>query len=288
MGPTSKNKLSLDYLLDEIRSLKDEYNRYAVYLIFIYLLSLPLIFVLLFVDACLFNLAVPAFALFIPYHVFKEKNFKIIGVVGIVALVILGMTFTAYQVETIYIGRDPEELSSDNLIQGYIDKVHGNVDEDFEFNIIVKQEAYEELIQDNNYTVNVNLSWYVEEEEVAVAEYQMSYVEEVQNKGKRYSVEINDIDEALYEHSFLLTIDKENEDYQEETNTGYGPFTVSRGGLYLTIMAQQASSSIIIFLLFFGFLWWRTGILEKSEKKKREKEKERIKEEMVEESNQKE
>ncbi|MGM0405710.1 MAG: hypothetical protein ACQEQM_06170 [Thermoplasmatota archaeon] len=288
MKPPSKSKLSLDYLLDEIRSLKDEYNRYAVYLIFVYLFSLPLIFVLLFVDPCLFNLAVPAFALLIPYHVFKEKNFKIIGVVGIVALILLGLTFTAYQVETIYIGREPEELSSDNLIQGRIDKVHGNVDEGFEFDVIVKQEAYEELIHDNNYTVQLNLSWYVEEEEEAVAEYQMNYVEDVQNQGKRYSVKINDIGEELYEHSFLLTIDRENEDYQEETNTGYGPFTVSRGDLYLTIMAQQASSSIITFLLFFGFLWWRTGILEKSKKRKREKEKERIKEEMVEESNQKE
>ncbi|MFW5904245.1 MAG: hypothetical protein ACOCTK_02135 [Candidatus Saliniplasma sp.] len=271
MEPPSKDDLSFDYILDRLRELKEEYNPYVIYLIFTYFFSLPLIFVLLFVDPCLFNIAVSAFALLIPYYIFKEKNFKVIGVVGIVALLLLGITFTVYQVEGIYISREPEELSSENLKKGYIDKVHGSPDESFEFTVIVSQEAYDDKIQDDNYTVYINLSWYVEEGEETVAEYQMDYVEDVQGEGKRYAIEITDLDEALYEHYFSLTIEGEEEDHQEETNRGYGPFNVERADLYQTIMAQQVSSSIITFLIFFGFFWWRTGILEKSKKKRRKK-----------------
>ncbi len=270
MAPSSDD---WDFIIDRFRDLRDEHNRYVVYLIFVFIFSLPLIFILLYVDPCLFNLAVPGFALLIPYHLFKERNLKVVGIVGVIALLLLGLTFTAYQVESIYIGRSPEVVSSDHLIDGQIDRVHGRPDDRFEFTVIVSQDAYADLILDYNYTIQLNLSYYVGEEETVQDRYLMEYRENISDIGKLYHIEISDLDEELYEHHFTLDIEREDEDYSEETTTAFGPFTVGRGDLYIAIFAQLVSSYIITFSIFFAFLWWRTGTLEKAEKKRKAKKK---------------
>lgn len=257
-------------LAKKLRSLKKDHDSFILYLIFTYLFSLPLIFVLLYVDPCLFNLVLPAFALLIPYKLFKEKDFKVLAVVGIIVLILLGLTFTAYQVEGIYIGRDPEELSSKHLSQGFIDRVDGDVGEEFKFTVIVSNEAYEDLIQDNNYTITVTLTRYIEEG-IDVKEYNMSFQEEVEDIGRKFFIEISVVEEALYEHYFTLHIEKGNGDYEEETNRGFGPFTVGRLSLYRTIMIRQTTSTLIIFIIFLGFLWWRKGMLERAKKKSKQK-----------------
>lgn len=257
-------------LAKKLRSLKKDHHSFTIYLIFTYLFSLPLIFVLLYIDPCLFNLVLPAFALLIPYKLFKEDDFKVLAAVGIIVLILLSSTFTAYQVEGIYTGRDPEELSSEHLSQGFIDRMDGNVGEKFNFTVIVSDEAYENLINDNNYTVKVALTRYIEEG-VDVKEYNMSFQEEVENLGKKFFIELTVEEEALYEHYFKLHIEKENEDYEEETNRGFGPFTVGRLSLYRTIMVQQTSPTLIIFIIFLGFLWWRKGMVEWGRKKSKQK-----------------
>ncbi|MFW6040897.1 MAG: hypothetical protein ACOC85_03580 [Thermoplasmatota archaeon] len=218
-------------------------------------------------DPCLFNLLLPGFVLIVPYKLFKEKNITILAVVGIVILLLLGITFTAYQVEGIYIGRKPDELSSEYLSEGKIDKVHGNIEESFSFSVIVTDEAYDEIIHDNNYSVNLNLMHYVDEEDEKVDDYELVYQEVVPDKGHKYSIEINNLEEALYSHNFTLRIEMDEGFYEESTNEGYGPFTIGRAALYQVIMTQQISSTILIFFIYLAFLWWKMGALEKAKKK---------------------
>lgn len=265
-------------LARKLRSLKKDYNSFTLYLVFTYLFSLPLIFVLLYVDPCLFNLLISGFALLIPYKLFEEKDFKVLAVVGIIVLILLGSTFTVYQVEGIYMGRDPDELSSEYLSEGFIDKVDGDINDEFEFSVIVSSEAYEDIIKNDNYTVKVTLTRYIEEGE-DVRDYVMSFQEEIDDIGRKFFIRISNLEEALYEHHFSLHIERENDDHVEETNRGFGPFTVGRSALYQTILIQQTSTTIIIFIIFLGVLWWRKGMLEKAKKraeKKKQKEDESV------------
>ena len=267
---SSREDWFFEPLAKELQSLEKKYNSFSIYLLFTYLFSLPLIFVLLYVDPCLFNLLISGFALIIPYKLFEVKEFKTLAVVGIVVLILLGITFTVYQVEGIYVGREPDELSSQHLIQGSIDRVDGEVNEEFTFSVIVTNETYQELIEDDNYTVKVTLSRYIEEGEEAV-DYEMDYQEDVEDLGKRYQIQISDLEEALYEHYFTLQVEQDDDDHVEETNRGFGPFTVGRRGLYQTILIQQTTQTLIIFFIFLGFLWWRKGMLKKAKKRKKEK-----------------
>lgn len=271
MSSTSTD-ISWDNIQEGLQKLKRKHNKYIVYIIFTYLISLPLIFVLLYVDPCLFNLALPGFALLVPYMIFKEKNFKAIAITGIIVLLLTGVSFTAYQVEGIYMGREPDELSSTHLSMGVIDRVQGEPEDTFTFTVIISEHAYEELIQDDNYTVKVHLSRYIEEDEELTEYYEMHYSEDVENEGKRYSIDIEGVEEALYTHYFSITVEREGEeDYEEETGSGFGPFTVDRYDLYTTIMTQQISTSIIIFVVFLAFLWWRQGMEKKIERREKEK-----------------
>lgn len=258
-------------LILKLRDLEKNNNTYLIYISLIYLFSLPLIFVLIYMDPCLFYLILPGFALLIPYMIFEEKDFKVLGVVGVIALILLGFTFTAYQVESIYMDREPDELSSESLKNGLINKVQGDAGENFEFTVLISHEAYEEVIRDDNYTLKVQLSRYIEEDEEVIDDYKMDYLEDVNDEGRLYKIEISDLEEALYQHRFLLTVEREDEDYQEETEYGFGPFTVSRRDLYLTILTQQISTSIIIFVVFLGFLWWKKGMEQKASQRAKKK-----------------
>jgi len=258
-------------LILKLRDLEKNNNTYLIYISLIYLFSLPLIFVLIYMDPCLFYLILPGFALLIPYMIFEEKDFKVLGVVGVIALILLGFTFTAYQVESIYMDREPDELSSESLKNGLINKVQGDVGENFEFTVLISHEAYEEVIRDDNYTLKVQLSRYIEEDEEVIDDYKMDYLEDVNDEGRLYKIEISDLEEALYQHRFLLTVEREDEDYQEETEYGFGPFTVSRSDLYLTILTQQISTSLIIFVVFLGFLWWKKGMEQKAKQRAKKK-----------------
>ncbi len=133
-------------------------------------------------------------------------------------------------------------------------------------------EAYEDLIQDDNYTVRVTLTRYIEEGEEAI-DHEMNYQEEVDDMGRKFFIEISDLEEALYEHHFTLHVEQDNDDHVEETNRGFGPFTVGRSALYQTIMLQQTTSTLIIFIIFLGVLWWRKEMLKKAKKRSKKKNK---------------
>ncbi|MFW6048208.1 MAG: hypothetical protein ACOC87_02800 [Candidatus Natronoplasma sp.] len=251
-------------LLKTIRDLKEKHNPYLVYIIFIYILSVPLILVPINIYDGLFILCLVGFAILVPYVIFKEKKFKLIAVSGIVALLLLGLTSATYQVEGVYLNSEPEELSSDYLTSGSIDRIHGEQDESFTFTVIIAQEAYEELIMDRNYTVELNLRHYDEGEEV-IEVHEMNFIEDPQVVGKKYSIEISDWEKSLYLHSFSLNVEKKDEDYNEETDSGYGPLTMKRMDLYMITMSREVTTSFILFFIFLGLFWWRTRMLKKHE-----------------------
>lgn len=255
---------------------KPDDPKYAIlkYVIYVYAFSLPFIIILSYFNPCFLNLVIPAIAVLVPYKLFKEKSLKKVFIAGIIAVLLLNLTFTAYQVEGIYFSQEPGDLSSDVLSEGTVDKVYGKQKTKFNFTVDLDTTK----LQTDNYTVYVNITWLTttQGEEDNYRSFEMNNITNSQYY-YLFNLKEEDMQDRLYSHHFSIKKNTTNGVKWEETDSSFGPFTISRFDAYQVIMLQQVISSILFFVLVIGMVWWRkrmTTSREKSTEGLDEKEKE--------------
>ncbi len=265
-----------------LKKITDGFNKpddpkYAIlkYIVYVYAFSLPFIIILSYFSPCFLNLVIPSIAVLVPYKLFKEKSMKKIFVTGIIAILLLSLTFTAYQVETIYFSQEPKDLSSDLLSNGTVDKIYGEQKTKFNFTVDLK----EEKIETDNYTVYLNITWMTTT--TPTDGNDKSFTMNSFNNSDYYyifNLKEHDMEDRLYSHYFSIRMNKtENVTDWQETDSSYGPFTISRLDAYQVIMLQQLISMSLFFILIIGMVWWRkrmTTSRKKSTEGLEEKEKE--------------
>ena len=254
---------------------KPDDPKYAIlkYVIYVYAISLPFIIILSYFNPCFLNLVIPAIAVLVPYKLFKEKSLKKVFIAGIIAVLLLNLTFTAYQVEGIYFSQEPGDLSSDVLSDGTVDKVYG--EQKTKFNFTVNMDTTK--LETDNYTVYLNITWLTTTQEEE--NYRSFVMNELNNSQYYYifNLKEHDMQDRLYSHHFSIKKNTTNGVEWEETDSSFGPFTISRLDAYRMIMLQQVVSSVLFFVLVLGMVWWRNRMAtsrEKSTEGLEEKEKE--------------
>lgn len=255
---------------------KPDDPKYAIlkYVLYAYVFSLPFIIILTYFNPCFINLVIPVIAVLVPYKLFKEKSLKKVFIAGIIAVLLLNLTFTAYQVEGIYFSQEPGNLSSDVLSDGTVDKVYGEQKTKFNFTVDLDTTK----LQTDNYTVYLNITWLTtaQGEEGNYEAFEMNNL----NNSQYYylfNLKEHDMQDRLYSHHFSIKKNTTNGVEWEETGSSFGPFTISRLDAYQKIMLQQVVSSVLFFVLVLGMIWWRkrmTTSREKSTEGLEEKEKE--------------
>ncbi|MFW5927706.1 MAG: hypothetical protein ACOCSL_00790 [Thermoplasmatota archaeon] len=254
---------------------KPDDPKYAIlkYVIYVYAFSLPFIIIFSYFNPCFFNLVIPAIAVLVPYFLFKEKSLKKVFIAGIIAVLLVNLTFTAYQIEGIYFSQEPGDLSSDVLSDGTIDNVYGEQKTRFNFTVNLNKNQ----IQTDNYTVYLNITWLTttQQEKGNDRSFEMN---ELNNSRYYYifNLKEHDMMDRLYSHHFSIKMNTTDGVEWEETDSNFGPFTVSRWDAYQMIMLQQVISSVLFFILVLGMIWWRkrmTTSREKSTEGLEEKEK---------------
>lgn len=245
---------------------KPEDSKFAIlkYVVYIYAFSLPIIILLSYFNPCFLNLVIPAIAVLVPYKLFKEKSMKKIFVTGIIAILLVSFTFTAYQVEAIYFSQEPGELSSETFSNGTIDKVYGEQKTKFNFTVDLNTDH----IETDNYTVFLNITWITTTtpEDGNDKSFQMV---ELNNSEYYYlfNLKDNDMEDRLYSHYFSIRKNKTSGTVEwEETDSNFGPFTISRLDAYQVIMIQQLIATFLFFVLIIGMLWWRKRMATSREK----------------------
>ena len=244
---------------------KPDDPKYAIlkYIIYIYAFSLPFIIILSYFNPCFLNLVIPAIAVLVPYKLFKEKSLKKVFIAGIIAVLLLNLTFTAYQVEGIYFSQEPGDLSSDVLSDGTVDNVYGEQKTKFNFTVNLDPNK----LQTDNYTVYLNITWLTttQGDEDNFRSFEMN---NLTNSEYYYlfNLKEEDMQDRLYSHHFSIKKNTTDGVEWEETDSSFGPFTISRLDAYQVIMFQQVVSSVLFFVLVIGMVWWRKRMTTSREK----------------------
>ncbi len=244
---------------------KPDDPKYAIlkYVVYVYAISLPFIIILSYFNPCFLNLVIPAIAVLVPYKLFKEKSLKKVFIAGIIAVLLLNFTFTVYQVEGIYFSQEPGDLSSDVLSDGTVNKVYGEQKTKFNFTVDLEKNK----LQTDNYTIYLNITWLTttpgEEDN-----YRSFTMDEIQNSQYYFifNLEEQDMQDRLYSHHFSIKKNTTDGVEWEETDSSFGPFTISRLDAYQRIMLQQVISSVLFFVLVLGIVWWRNRMSRSREK----------------------
>lgn len=245
---------------------KPEDSKYAIlkYVIYIYAFSLPIILLLSYFNPCFLNLVIPAIAVLVPYKLFKEKSLKKIFVTGVIAVLLISFTFTAYQVEGIYFSQEPGELSSESFSNGTIDKVYGEQKTKFNFTVDLNTEN----IQTDNYTIFLNITW-ITTATPADGDFKSFKMIKLNNSEYYYlfNLKEHDMEDRLYSHHFSIRKNGTSGTVEwEETDSNFGPFTISRIDAYQVIMMQQLISTLLFLVLIIGIVWWRKRMATSREK----------------------
>lgn len=248
--------INADKILDKVRKVKE--SRYAL---FIYIITIILTSIWTLFDLCLANIALPILAVLIPLKLFKENNLKKIAIAGIIAIIIVLVLTSFYQVGFFY-GQTVTEVESSNLVEGKVNNIYGPPETEFNFTVKLRDEQ-----QTNVSTVYLNLthvSWGTNEGEEVEESFEMKRLSD----GKTYYYELN-LEEKSYLHHFALKRETQEDTEWEETEKAFGPLTISFSNTFKNFIVRVVPLPIMVFLVILSLIWLKKS-LDKSKEKSTE------------------
>ncbi|MFP3872010.1 MAG: hypothetical protein ACLFVL_03925 [Candidatus Aenigmatarchaeota archaeon] len=249
-GFTSK----LDELNKRFRKVKQSRFSLLVYIGTVFVASLWLIFV----NPCLMNVLHPVLAILIPYKLYDENDLKKLFIVGIVSVLLIALSISAFQLGLIY-DRPPRLLRSEHFQDGSVEPLYGDSSTSFNFTVNITRE-YLERDDVENYTVYLNLT-VTTAAGVGTKDYEKYEMERIAetNHTYTYHTEVSGLDERLYGHYFSvrrnMTIEGEPDYDIHRTSRGYGPITIERSRAFRLLTFEYFFSTVAIFLFGLLILW---------------------------------
>ncbi len=243
---------TLDRLDKKFKKIKKTRYSILAYIGTVYIASLWLVFV----NPCLMNILLPILAILIPYKLYGENNLKKLLVVGLVAILLLAVTLSTFQLGLIY-DQPHRTLESDHFQDGNVDNLYGDTDTTFTFTVNLTKE----YVEGYNYTVYLNLTLATigSVHPIPYEGYRMQRVGE-DNETYHYSVQVSDLEERLFGHRFSVRrnrtdIDDELDYDWHRTSIVHGPITISESRAFQLLTFEYFTSTVIIFIFGMGILW---------------------------------
>ena len=235
--------VDLENILTKIRKYKD--SKYSI-LIYIGVMILASIWTVY--NLCLTSIILPLLAILIPLKLFKENSLKKIAISGLIAILVIIIVLSVYQLSFFY-NQPIDVVNSQNLENGSIDKVYGNTEESFNFTVGVSENI------ENNYTVYLNLShsrWIEGESQDINESYKMKPLDD--NSTYYYQLKVN---ESVYLHHYSLKQNFSGNLVWEETDQALGPLTIPIMSAFSNMIISNLPPPVIIFLFMLLLLFWR-------------------------------
>lgn len=240
-------KSILSKLNDKIRWVKKSSYAIPIYILTVFIASIWMVIF----NPCIANLLLPFFCLLIPYKLYDENNMKKLFVVGIVAIILIGLSIGIYHTQILYTQPEEQLLDSEReyLTNGTIDNIYGDSETTFNFTVEVDDIILE---QDHNVSVNITQGFVEEPYE----SYNMTRIGDT----NEFYVEVDGLSESLFNHRFYLRSEYIEEEYDFDhgwvrSESGFGPVTIDRTAAIGIITVEQSFYTVIFFILLLGVLW---------------------------------
>ncbi|MBS3817214.1 MAG: hypothetical protein KGY76_06595 [Candidatus Thermoplasmatota archaeon] len=213
------------------------------------------------------NILLPVLAILIPYKFYDENSLKKILASGVIVIILLSLSMSAYQLGFIY-DQPSQNLRSENLEQGSVEPLYGNPNTNFNFTVNVTEEFIQEW-DSENYTVYVNLTLSTVGG-IGEKDYDGYKMKPVNSSERPREYYRNlDLEERLFGHYFSIRknmtekldeMENETEGVQyswETSSSGYGPITIQKMRAFQYLAFEYVFSTTLIYLLGMGLLWWK-------------------------------